>query len=213
MSEHEEAAQNDDPFHSDTHSRVQHWLVRLRNGDASARDKLIEIVYERMRHLTSVMLRKFPNVRNLTQSTSVNNGAAVRLWQTLERIAPESPRRFFGLAALQIRRQLLDTARAVKRRGQYDQVSLDASGPAAAALEPMEIENDPANLEKWVDFHKAIRRLPKPVREVFHHKYYFDLTQEEIAAIVGVSVKTVRKLYREAQLTLHEQLDGNLPSY
>ena len=61
------------------------------------------------------MMGDFPKVRNWEDSGDVLQESTIRLMRALEEITPESPREFFGLAALQVRRQLLDLSRRYRR--------------------------------------------------------------------------------------------------
>jgi hypothetical protein len=56
------------------------------------------------------MLRDFPRVRRWEESGDVCQNAAVRLGRALDEVRPPTARDFFRLAALQIRRELLNLA-------------------------------------------------------------------------------------------------------
>ena len=102
--------------------RLAACLERLAAGDASARDELIAIACERMRGIAHRMLRSFPTVRRWDETDDVVQNAAMRLVRALNQITPRDPRGFIGLAAVQIRRELLDLARIDDtRRGGLDQ--------------------------------------------------------------------------------------------
>jgi RNA polymerase sigma-70 factor (ECF subfamily) len=59
-----------------------------------------------------MMLRKdFARLRRWEQTDDVYQGAMLRLYQSLNRMQFESLREFFGLAATQVRRTLIDLAR------------------------------------------------------------------------------------------------------
>ena len=57
------------------------------------------------------MLGRFPNVRRWADTDDVLQNAQLRLLHALETVRPDSTRRFFGLAAKQIRWELIDLAR------------------------------------------------------------------------------------------------------
>ena len=94
-----------------TTTRIQLRLDRLRAGDASARDELLQIACERLTRLARKMLRGYPGVSRWEQTDDVLQNAAVRLCRALEDVRPESVRSFVSLAAVQIRRELIDLAR------------------------------------------------------------------------------------------------------
>jgi len=57
------------------------------------------------------MLRNYPGVGRWVEASDVLQGSLLRLLRALESVQPESTRAFFGLAAEQKRRELLDLAR------------------------------------------------------------------------------------------------------
>ncbi len=91
--------------------QIQGWLDRLRDGDAAARESLLEFSCERLRRLTRKMLRRFERVHRWEQTDDVLQSAMVRLHRTLAEVRPESAADFYRLAALNIRRELLDLAK------------------------------------------------------------------------------------------------------
>src|SRR4029077_21278671 len=86
-------------------------LARAQAGDSAARDDLIRRCSRRLELLTRKMLRDFPAVRRWEETGDVFQNAAVRLVRALNAVTPTSTREFFGLAAEQIRRELVDLAR------------------------------------------------------------------------------------------------------
>src|SRR5436305_5872475 len=90
---------------------IQGWIDRLKQGDESARSELLRCASERLTRLTRKMLRDFPGVHRWEQTDDVLQNANLRLYSALKAVTPPSARDFFRLAALQIRRELLDMAR------------------------------------------------------------------------------------------------------
>src|SRR5215813_10970385 len=95
------------------HDRVE----RLRDGDRDAGNELLQAVAGRMERLARRMLRDFPKVRPGADTGDVVNGAMLRVINALRDVRPGSTREFAGLAALQVRRELLDLARYHSVRG------------------------------------------------------------------------------------------------
>jgi ECF sigma factor len=71
-------------------SRIQDLIQAVQRGDQEARRELIECAYERLRHLSAVIVRKtFPRLEDspsLVETTEVADEAAYRLYQTLAEI-------------------------------------------------------------------------------------------------------------------------------
>lgn len=131
--------------------------------------------------------------------------AMLRLHRALEKEKPEDVGRFAGLAALQIRRELIDLARRFQgahglgHNHQTDQ----ADSPGRAELKRA-IADQPETLEQWERFHEAMEKLPKDEREVADLIWYGDITQEEVANVTGVSLKTVKRRWQSARLRLKD---------
>ena len=112
------------PLAQTDHSTViQACLDQLRQGDDSARAALLECACERLTRLARRMLRGFPRVQRWEQTDDVLQNALLRLRRALEKTSPESVRSFVNLAAVQIRRELIDLAR------HYDGPDRDGGAP------------------------------------------------------------------------------------
>ena len=70
---------------------------------------------------------------------------------------------------------------------------------------------DPVRLAEWTRFHDAAGSLPDEQREVFDLLYYQGMTQDEAAALLGVSDRTVKRRWLSARLALHDALGGQIP--
>jgi RNA polymerase sigma factor (sigma-70 family) len=190
-------------------TELDHCLELIRRGDPNARTEVITIACERLRRLTRRMLRGFPGVQRWSQTDDVLQGAMMRLHRSLAEIRPESVRRFFGLAATQIRRELIDLARHhYGSMGAGAQHHSDA-GEAAAASPDQHYE--PTTMEDWTAFHEQIDRLPSDQREVFDLIWYKGLTQPVAAEILGISLATLKRRWQSARILLHDSLKDGVP--
>jgi RNA polymerase sigma-70 factor (ECF subfamily) len=184
-------------------------LTRYRDGDTAALDELLRRIGERLEGMARKMLRGFPVVREREQTDDVLHNALLRLTRALREVRPSSTADFFGLAAEQLRRALLDLARYHRRRAGVNQPLPDGSSP----LDPIDPNAaDPRDLERWQALHEAVEHLPAELREVFGLTFYHGWTQAEIATLLGVSDRQVRRLWRQACLRLNELLAGDLPA-
>jgi RNA polymerase sigma-70 factor (ECF subfamily) len=117
-------------------------------------------------------------------------------------------RDFIGLAAEQIRRELLDLARRYKGvRFVRAPGGTDTPPPEPAAPEP-----DPAELERWCALHEAVAQLPAEEREVVGLAFYHGWTQARIAELFGVDERTIRRWWRSACQRLNAMLGSDLPT-
>jgi RNA polymerase sigma factor (sigma-70 family) len=188
--------------------QVQALLNRLRHGETAARNELIGLTYTRLLALTRLILRDFSSPARGTQdSGSVLSAAYIRLQRALEQLLPTTereltPRDFFALAALQIRRELLDRVRAGKR----------APKEGGDEFDVPTTQCDPQRLADWSEFFEAIDRLPAEEREVVDLLFFQDMSQEEAGGVLGVDKSTVKRRWRRARETLAEFLQGELPA-
>jgi RNA polymerase sigma-70 factor (ECF subfamily) len=181
-------------------TQLRRWVGRIRAGDRSARDEMLGAVYARLERLARKMLRRFPRVARWEDTGDLLQNALLRLLRALEQIQPTSVRGFFGLAAEQMRRELLDLAR-------HYQARRAAGASSAAAPEPAAPADDPADLERWCAFHEAVGRLPAEQREVVGLIYYHGWTQAEVAEHLGVAKRSVQRYWASALVTLHGLLN------
>lgn len=196
--------------------QIQSWNRRLRAGDDSAMNELLSHFERRLVGLTRKMLGRYPSVHRWEHTDDVYQRAALRLNRALREVSPRDTREFFGLAALQIRRELLNLAESYRRwvgpSGLDQGEARDWSGgDGNGSLEPADHAEGPEALAEWSDFHEAAGALPEKEREVFDLLWYQGLTQEEAAGILGVSERTVRARWHGARLAIHRALDGRLP--
>lgn len=179
---------------------------RLRAGDRQAADDLLRAVGGRLERLARRMLRNYPVVRSGADTGDVTQGASVRLARALTTVAPTSTRDFAGLAALQVRRELIDLARHHASRGATARVS----DPGTADFGTAGGES-PSELELWANFHAAVDHLPDEEREVFALLYYHGHTREQAAELLDVAERTVYRRWAAACARLSEWLGGQLP--
>jgi RNA polymerase sigma-70 factor (ECF subfamily) len=190
-------------------TQLRRWVERIRDGDLAAREEMLRAVLVRLERLARKMLRRFPDVGRWEESDDLLQYAVLRLLRSLEDVTPTSVRDFFGLAAEQMRRELLDLARRYRsRRVQGPSHAADVKGSSSRVLapEPPAEWEDADELEKWCAFHEAVERLPIEQREVVGLIYYHGWTQAEVAEHLCMSKRTVQRHWAAAMLTLHERL-------
>lgn len=192
-------------------------IERANQGDALAFDELITHVSRRLCSIAHGMLAKYPHVRRWEETDDVLQAALLRLHQSLTEVQPDSVGRFFGLAATQLRRILIDLSRhyygvyGLGTNHQSDRLGHTMQEPAGSLDTHGRVEQ-PDSLEAWTAFHQAIERLDAPEKEAFSLMWYSGLTQRKIAQVLGVSERTVIRRMNRARIRLHDLLDENMPS-
>jgi RNA polymerase sigma-70 factor (ECF subfamily) len=157
------------------------------------------------------MLARFPGVRRWEQTGDVFQEAMLRLQRALAEVSPESPRRFLQLAALQVRRELLSLAKLHRLRAGPSQASPRRDGSSGEPREPSSDTDGPFDLAIWAEFHEKADGLDGELRAVFDLLWYDGLTQEQAAAVLDVSERTVRERWQKARRALLRELGGQLP--
>lgn len=187
------------------------WLDRLRQGDSEARNELIRHSQERFRKLTRQMLRNYPGLRAWEDTSDILQNVLLRIDRVLRSIRVTTPRDLMRLATLQIRRELLDLTR--HHYGPLGQGTHQALlGQIGDALpEPADQRDDPYRLAEWTELHESIANLPEEERELFELLYYQELTQDQAANILEVSVDAVQKRWLKARIKFMAQRGGKLP--
>jgi RNA polymerase sigma factor (sigma-70 family) len=187
-----------------TSANIHGWLERLKAGDAAARDELIRHSQERLGQLAHRMLRS-SRVKRWEQTDDVLNRALLRLHKALSEVQPDSVGGFFGLAAEQIRRELIDLYRHhFGRDGTKGRAARHESDPAGNKTTGAAFK--PESLEEWAAFHQKVQDLPEKEKAVVDLLFYQGKKQAEAAAILDVDVKTVKNRWQSAQLLLHAAL-------
>lgn len=191
-------------------------LDRLRAGDSTAADALIEQSVERLRRLARKMLREDPRVRRWNDTDDVLQNACVRLHRAMRAKPPTDASHFFRLASMQIRRELIDLAK--HHYGPQGHGAHHASDPALPGGEggrpPLYEDADPTDgpktLLRWTSMHEYVEKLSEKERDVFELMFYHGLTQEQVAQTLGVDVRTVKRRWRDAKITLKENCESPL---
>lgn len=194
--------------------QLERSLDELRNLDRDgtafdqARDAVIQHASERLERLARRMLRNYPRLRRWEQTGDVLQNSIIRLHRSLAVVQPESVRQFYGLAATQIRRELIDLTRHhFGPQGEAARHHTDRHERGDSALANYaDRSGEPGSLAEWTEFHEAVQRLPDAEREVFDLHWYEGLDQKQVASILGVTDRTVKNRWRNAKLLLRGML-------
>lgn len=191
----------------DDSTAVQACLDRLHAGDAAARDELLATATERLRRLARKMLQAdFARLKRWEETDDVLQSASWRLYRALADAPPKTPLEFYRLAALQIRRELLDLAR--RHYGPRGQAAHHIS-VGDSPVEGADQTHDPERIDDWSEFHRQVEALPDAERAVADLLYYQGLSQEDAATLLDVDVRTVQRRWQRVRVELHRGLKGD----
>lgn len=199
---------------SDT-MQIENLLASLKAGSGAARTRLTEHACDRLRLLSSQMLRRFPRVHRWEETDDVFIEALTKLHRSLAAVQPESARHFYNLAAAQIRHVLIDLARkhlgpeglAVHHESVARIPARDSSQPdvMCEAIDP----HEPTDLHEWSEFHAQVDRLPADEKEVFALLWYDGLTQEAAAKLLNTSERTIKRRWQMAKFLLRRAVQSD----
>jgi RNA polymerase sigma factor (sigma-70 family) len=196
----------------DTTADVRDLIERLRRGDASAREALLDRVYHRLRRIAAATFRKeFPRLHARHDLSSIVDEAWMRLKQALQHTQPESAEAFYSLMFLKVRQVLVDIARKQTRhdaREHQAAAGQSQESGGAALRDAADTTHDPARLALWTEIQEEIARLPDRQRLVFDFHYFAELPQAEIARLLDLHPKQVSRLWLAATEHLAQKLDG-----
>ena len=168
-------------------------------GDATAPDRLLPLVYDELRVLGANYLRKERPDHTL-QATALVHEAYLKMVNQ-KWAAWQNRVQFASIAARAMRQVLIEHARAnkaAKRAGKLEKVYLDETRELGAPSNPDLIELDQA----LRDFSKLYPRKA----DVVELKFFGGLEIEEIAEALNVSTKTVKRDWTFARAWLCREL-------
>ncbi|HYL38005.1 MAG TPA: ECF-type sigma factor [Bryobacteraceae bacterium] len=174
-------------------------LERLREGDRTALEPLVEIVYPELHRIAAGYLRE-ERPSHVLQPTVLVHEAYLRL-VGIDRPEYDDRAHFFGTVASIMRQVLVDHARArsaAKRGGSALTLALDEGIDSAPASPPTIVAIDDALRSlAAIDEHKA---------RFVELRFFGGLTAEEIAEFESISVHRVRHEMRLALAWLHREV-------
>jgi len=176
-------------------------LLRWSDGDRTALDQLLPLVYDELRRLARSFLRRHPQ-QSLLQPTVLVHEAYMKLVNQ-QQGNWKNRAQFFGLAAKVMRDLLVDHARqaqAAKRGGGEYLVSL-----AEADRKGQQKNFDLLALDEAL---QRLAALDERHSQVVEMKFFAGLTIEEIAEALNVSHATVERDWSLARAWLHSELSS-----
>jgi RNA polymerase sigma factor (sigma-70 family) len=195
------------PNPAGTDTQLQNLIDRSLEGDGVAHEELLFHACDRLLRLTRKMFHSFPQLRRWEQTDDVFQNSMVKFHRALSEVRVESVRHFFNLAAVQIRRELLDLARhhfgphGNAAHHYTDGQPADNYGGSLHA-----VRSEPHDLESWSEFHQQIERLSQSEQEIVNLVYYDGLTQKEAAKLLGISLRTFKRRWQAVKVKLSEAL-------
>ena len=171
------------------------------NGEPEAESRLMKLTYRELRKIAAGHLRRERSARSL-QTTDLVHEAYLRLVD--QAATPWRDRaHFFQIAAHVMRQILVDRARkrhAGKRGGGVVQISLDRALDIAEA--------QPEDLLVLEEALTRLEQVDSRQCQVVEMRFFAGMSEDEIAAVLGVSARTVNREWRMARAWLYKEVYG-----
>jgi len=179
-------------------SNVTLLLRRARAGDKRALDAIVPLMYEELRALAHVRMKK-ERAGHTLDTTALVHEAYLRLIE-IRQVEWQDRAHFMAVASRIMRRILVDYARkrgSLRRGGDRVRVELDtADGPAEDAAAILELDQALTRLEA----------LSERQSRIIEQRFFGGLKLEECAEALGISLTTVKRDLRTARAWLAQEL-------
>ena len=183
-------------------SDVTRILGQIEQGDPSAAEQLLPLVYEELRKLAALKLAQEKPGQTL-QATALVHEAYLRLVGSRNEHSWDSRGHFFAAAAEAMRRILVEKARRKgrqKRGHNWHRIDLD----------DVQIETPGLNTD-LLALDRALDKLAKhhPARaELVKLRYFAGLSGDQAAVVLGISPATADRYWTFARAWLYREIVG-----
>jgi RNA polymerase sigma factor (TIGR02999 family) len=181
-------------------SDVTRILSQIEDGDPTAAEQLLPLVYDELRRLAAARLAQEQSGQTL-QATALVHDAYLRLIGGQQDGRWNSRGHFFGAAAEAMRRIVIENARRrkrLKRGGQHTRVDLDS---ACSIQEADDLE--------LLALDEALARFAaiEPIKaDLVKLRFFAGLTMPQAAEALGVSLATAERYWTFAKAWLYAEL-------
>jgi RNA polymerase sigma factor (TIGR02999 family) len=185
--------------------QLQSVIQAAESGDAAAREQLFASLYSELHRIARRELRSNGPALTLGPTTLLHE-AYLNL-NGREGVAFPDRARFLAYASRAMRGLIIDYARsrqALKRGAAFEITSLPADVPEEAA--------DCAELERIGEAVEQLAAVEPRLAQVVDLKYFSGFSFGDIAAMWGMSERTVQRDWEKARLFLYRVLSGPAPA-
>jgi RNA polymerase sigma factor (TIGR02999 family) len=180
---------------------VTHLLISWSDGDKSALERLLPLIYRSLQKIAHVHLNRERSGHTL-QTTALVHEAYLKLVDQTS-VDWKNRSHFFAIASQAMRRILIDYARkqiAEKRGGNEEKISLDE-------IDITQISPD-QNLLNLDEALKDLENIDPHQSRIIELRYFGGLTVEETAEVLQTSARTVAREWAMARAWLFRKLTG-----
>ena len=176
-------------------------LASARQGDERAAGQAFTLLYDDLRRLARSRLRQHQTM-TLLDTTSLVHESYLRLVGNAS-LDIENRHHFFAYAARVMRSVIVDFARArqaERRGGDAEHVVIDTALSNKLAMP----ENDVLRVHEALE---VLGQADKRLAQIVEMRYFAGMTEVEIAEVLGLSDRTVRRSWEKARLLLIAALE------
>ena len=177
-------------------------LIQWRNGEAAAGERFVESVYDELRRMADHYISRERSGHTL-QATALVSELYLRLFGG-QQIEFNNRAHFFAVAAQQMRRLLVDHARAKKAQKRGAEPMLVTLSDAGVIGRPQEL--DVLVINEALD---ELAQLDPRAASVVELRFFGGLTEAESAEVLAVSVTTIKREWEFARAWLVDRLQGD----
>jgi RNA polymerase sigma-70 factor (ECF subfamily) len=177
-------------------------MGQLAAGDREALEPLMERHYQRLYRIALAYLRRPDDALDVVQETFVKAYTHAARWDGAAEVAP-------WLTRIAVN-QAIDIYRRGRRRLGKEE-ALDDAAPQALAVGDPSPERRVLGQEIGERVDSALRILPERQRAIFVLRHYEELSLQEIAQALDMSLGTVKSSLHRAVARLRERLQGVRP--
>jgi RNA polymerase sigma factor (TIGR02999 family) len=176
-------------------------LQQMQRGDRDAGEQAVELVYRELHRIASRELRG-ERSGHLLQTTALIHEAYARLIGA-HSLEIQNRGHFFAVASQQMRRILVDYARArnAQRRG---------SGAIDIGLDGLQVGAEFRGIDLLMldEALKELQHLDARSASVVELRFFGGYTDQEVVEVLGVSLATVRRDWEFARSWLFDRMSG-----
>ncbi|HKJ46203.1 MAG TPA: sigma-70 family RNA polymerase sigma factor [Balneolales bacterium] len=182
-------------------SEITQILIKVKTGSSEAYNKLFPLVYNQLKGLAYMQMKDEPVDHTLSQTELVHEVYLKLIDQ--KSIDWKDRAHFFAIASRCMRQILIDHARkkkAEKRGGNKQPVTyLDAI---------MKVDKQADDLINLDEALRNLAKLNKRLSEVVEYRYFGEMSIEDTAEVMNLSVSTVKRDWAKARGWLYKELKG-----
>jgi RNA polymerase sigma factor (TIGR02999 family) len=183
-------------------TEVTQILSQIEQGDPSAAEQLLPLVYDELRKLAAAKLAHERPGQTL-QATALVHDAYIRLVDVEQAQHWDSRQHFFAAAAEAMRRILVETARRKKRikhGGDLERVELDG--------EQLAVELPVDDLLAINEALEQLEASDEQSARLVKLRYFTGLSVEDAAELLGISPRTAYRDWSYARAWMYRRLGG-----